>query len=54
MEQQHESLTWNRNTAQLEKVTSAVKRVKEEIHKVVVGQDDMIDLLIIGLITVTI
>ena len=51
MEQQHESLTWNRNTAQLEKVTSAVKRVREEIHKVVVGQDDMIDLLIIGLIT---
>ena len=51
MEQQQNGFSWNRSTAELEKVQSAVDRVRDEIHKVVVGQDNMIDLLLIGLLT---
>lgn len=38
-----------REVLNLEPVRVAVERIKQEIHKVVVGQDEMIDLLIAGL-----
>ncbi len=42
---------WNRNAAEIEKVRSSVDRIKDEIHKIVIGQDEMLDLLLIGLFT---
>ncbi len=36
---------------ELEKLSESVERVKTEIHKVVVGQEKMIDLLLAGLLT---
>ncbi|MCY7410010.1 MAG: MoxR family ATPase [Chitinophagales bacterium] len=40
---------WNQNKLALEKISSAVDRIRNEIGKVIVGQDDMITLFITAL-----
>ena len=40
---------WNQNRIVLEKISGAVDRIRHEIGKVIVGQDDMITLLMTGL-----
>ncbi len=55
MEQQHEQSSpsglWQSTTPEIEKVMSSVDRIKSEIGKVIIGQHEMIDMLIIGLFT---
>ncbi|MBK6901250.1 MAG: MoxR family ATPase [Saprospirales bacterium] len=43
--------TWQRNRLDLEKVRSAADRVKTELHKVIVGQEELLDLLLAALFT---
>ena len=40
---------WNQNRIALEKISEGVDRIRREIGKVIIGQDDMITLLITGL-----
>ncbi len=40
---------WSRNTLDVSKISDAVDRVKDEIHKVVIGQEKMLDLLLIAM-----
>lgn len=42
--------TWDKSKVELEKVNNAVNRIRSEIGKVIVGQNDMITLLITGLL----
>ncbi len=42
---------WSANRLDLSKVNNAVDKVKNELHKVIVGQDEMMDLLIAALFT---
>ncbi|MEO6168923.1 MAG: MoxR family ATPase [Chitinophagales bacterium] len=41
--------SWNQNHLALEKIGDSVNRIRTEIGKVIVGQDDMVTLLITGL-----
>jgi len=41
--------SWQQNTIDVSKVSDAVDKVKDEISKVIIGQDEMIDLLIASL-----
>jgi len=41
---------WGRNRLNVEPISDAVDRIKDEIHKVVVGQDEMLDLLIVAML----
>lgn len=43
--------TWQNNRLNLEKVRNAAERVKTELHKVIVGQEAMLDLLLAALFT---
>lgn len=43
--------TWRQNRLNLEKVWAAANRVKAELHKVIVGQDTLIELLLAALFT---
>jgi MoxR-like ATPase len=43
--------TWQQNRLDLEKIQSAAMRVKAELHKVIVGQEDLLDLLLAALFT---
>jgi len=45
----NENPEWNRNQVALEKISDSVNRIRSEIGKVIVGQDDMVTLLIAGL-----
>src|ERR1043165_4227630 len=40
---------WSQNQLVLEKISNSVSRIRAEIGKVIVGQDDMVTLLITGL-----
>ncbi len=40
---------WSKNSINLEKVNRTVDLIKDEMHKVVIGQEDMIDLLLVAL-----
>lgn len=44
-----ENPSWNQNQLALEKIGDSVSRIRTEIGKVIVGQDDMVTLLITGL-----
>jgi MoxR-like ATPase len=44
-----EQPVWNQNQVALDRISDAVNRLRSEIGKVIVGQDDMITLLITGL-----
>ncbi len=46
-----EELTPNAGNLELEKLREAVSRIKEEVHKIIVGQDQMIDLLITAILS---
>ena len=46
-----ETHQWNQNQIDLSKISESVQKIKHEIRKVVVGQDKMIDLIIVALIT---
>ncbi len=41
---------WGRNRLNVEPISDAVDRIKDEIQKVVVGQDEMLDLLIVAML----
>lgn len=41
--------TWGQNSIEIEQISDAVERVKDELHKVIIGQDRMIDLMLIAL-----
>ena len=43
------NVEWNQNQLPLEKISDSVNRIKAEIGKVIIGQDDMLTLLITGL-----
>ena len=45
-----EPSSWQQNRLDLTKVASAVDRIKAELQKVIIGQDDMIDLLLAALL----
>ncbi len=40
---------WQRSRMELSKVKLAVGRIKEELHKVIIGQEELMDLLLAGL-----
>ncbi len=43
--------SWNQNRVNLEKIGNAIDRVKDELEKIIIGQKDMIDLVLAGLFT---
>ena len=43
--------TWAQNRLDLSKVTQSVDKIRAELHKVIIGQDEMIDLLLAALFT---
>ncbi len=50
-DEQAEQSQWGRNRLAVDKISDAVDRVKDEIHKVVIGQEDMLDLLLVALLS---
>ncbi len=42
---------WQQNRLNLDLVQDAVMRIRTELHKVIIGQGEMIDLLLVGLLT---
>jgi len=43
--------TWNRNSIDLSKVTNVVDKIKAEVSKVIIGQEEMVELLIAAMFT---
>ena len=50
-QEQQEPVSSNENQLPLHKISDAVDKIKDEIQKVIIGQDEMIDLLLAGLFT---
>jgi len=46
-----EAAQWGRNRLNVAPISGAVDRIKDEIHKVVVGQENMLDLLVVALLS---
>lgn len=46
-----EDSVWGRNRLDLSKVTSAAERVKTELRKVIIGQEELMDLLLVAIFT---
>lgn len=46
-----EESTWGRNQLDLSKVTNAVEKVKTELRKVIIGQEELMDLLLVAILT---
>lgn len=41
--------TWSPSKVAIEKISAAVEQIKGELHKVIIGQDDLIDLMLVGI-----
>ncbi len=50
-QEQQEPVVSNESQLPLHKISEAVDKIKDEIQKVIIGQDEMIDLLLAGLFT---
>ena len=46
-----EQSVWGRNRLDLSQVTNAVERVKQELRKVIIGQEELMDLLLVAILT---
>jgi len=46
-----EEAQWGKNRLNVEPISDAVDRIKDEIHKVVVGQENMLDLLVVAMLS---